>query len=214
MVRSVVNCLLLVCLGMILACGGAGAGGTDQAYITSVYPCKAAPGDTVTMKGSFGSGGSPVVSIGGTSVVLDSWGRTTIVFKMPAGASGKVTVTDANGSATSSDTCSAGAPAAVNEVEPNDDINGTDATPDLSNHIMTGVLSSESDRDHFYVTCLPGPFTYTVNLSPRVVGIIYVNGTGVALDGSGNATINGVGDAKLFGLTGGTGAYTLTVTQN
>jgi len=132
---------------------------------------------------------------------------------MPAGVSGQVQVTDAKGSDTSADTCYAGTPAAVAEVEPNDNINGTDATMELANHIMTGTLSTVADKDHFQVDCLPSG-AYTVNVSPRVVGTIYVNGAAVALDGSGSATIQGNGVSKLIGLTGGTGSYTITVTKN
>jgi len=103
------------------------------------------------------------------------------------------------------------APTVVSEIEPNEDTNGANATPMGGQVQATGTLSSAGDRDHFLRTCFMTGARYSVTVQPRVVGVVYVNGTAVTLDAAGRGEFLATGDPQLFGLTGGTGAYAMTI---
>lgn len=104
-----------------------------------------------------------------------------------------------------------GADTPVPEIEPNEDINGADATPMGPRTQGTGTLAGILDRDHFRRDCFMPGATYSVTINPPIVGAVFVNGVGVALDGSGRGTFQATDHSQLFGLTGGNGAYTMTI---
>ena len=79
--------------------------------------------------------------------------------------------------------------------------------------IANGTLANVGDKDHFWMNCIVAR-SYTVTVSPRVVGVVYVDGVGVNLDANGRGTFSGlgrIGGRVLVGITGGTGNYTITV---
>lgn len=98
----------------------------------------------------------------------------------------------------------------VPEIEPNEDINGADATPMNKRSAGAGTLSSPADRDHFIRDCFIVGARYSVTVSPRIVGTVFVNGVGIPLDAAGRGEFVATANV-LFGLTGGTGAYTMTL---
>lgn len=104
-----------------------------------------------------------------------------------------------------------GADTPVPEIEPNEDINGTDATPMGPRTQGTGTLTGVFDRDHFRRDCFMPGATYSVTINPPIVRTVFVNGVGVVLDGSGRGTFQATDHSQLFGLTGGTGTYTMTI---
>lgn len=206
----------LTAVSVILACGG--LGGADSAIeIFYVDHCKAAIGENVTIKGvHFGAtqGNRGRVSVNGVPCTIVSWSATEIVATVPAGAtSGDLVVINDEGADERYTGFEVGARTPVAEIEPNDAVDGSDATDVGMNESGTGTLASASDRDHFKFGCIQENPSYKIKVSPRVVGVVYVAGSPVTLDPNGEAILppNIVGTA-LIGLTGATGAYTLSVT--
>ncbi len=207
----------------ITACLGGSAGHCNDAQITtnpditSIDPCKAGPGEDITINGNnfFGTQGAGYVRIGGVQATVKSWSNRTIVATVPAGtAGGVVTVTNEDRVVSNADdSIVIGARTAVPESEPNDSINGGDATDTGMDQTGSGTLANVGDKDHFLMNCiLPRP--YTVTVSPRVVGVVYVDGVAVNLDANGVGVFSGLlrsGRRVLVGLTGGTGNYTISV---
>lgn len=220
--RFVRTSLGLIALTTCLACfGGDCDNDKDDDYnygpvpvITSVVPCAALPGETVTIQGA-NLLGVTVVTIGGEAATLISKTGTTIQARISdnaTNATNSVFVGALGGSAYGS--LKVLTNTAVPEVEPNDDVNGADATNTLSERVMTGSLSSPVDRDHFRVDCLDPARTYKLKVTPATISPVYVNGGAVALDANGEATIPSGLAIRLIGLTGHTGAYTVTLTPN
>lgn len=219
-VRSVVLTLAFL---SITACLGGSAGNCSDARITTdpqvtqLDPCKAAPGEDITINGQsfFSNQGSGYVRVGGVQAAVKSWSNSQIVATVPAGTSGGVvTVTNDDRVVSNADqSIVIGARTAVLESEPNDSINGGDATDTGMDQTGNGTLANVGDKDHFWMNCIVAR-SYTVTVSPRVVGVVYVDGVGVNLDANGRGTFSGlgrIGGRVLVGITGGTGNYTITV---
>jgi hypothetical protein len=207
-----------------LACfGGSGTqcnGDTPIATspeISEFLPCKAAIGEDVVILGShfFAEQGSGYVAINGVHCPVKSWTYTRIVATVPAGAtSGQLTVTNSDRVGVPADeTIEIGPRTPVAEIEPNDAIDGINATIAGRNQGATGSLSSAADRDHFTFDCIHRR-NYRLKLTPRVVGTVYLNGDAVTLDANGEAVIDGrvySSQDLLVGITGGTGAYAISI---
>lgn len=102
-------------------------------------------------------------------------------------------------------------PPPTDEIEANDAIDGSDATPLGACRTGTGTLLGAADRDHWsFQVNRAGNFEVTVVPDSRV-NSIFVNGAPVPLV-AGKATIAVQSGAKtIIGLTGGNGGYTLEV---
>lgn len=176
------------------------------------WPCVLMPGTTITVYASRPGVVSTANFAGGGAIPTN---RTPTSFDLvvPAGAaSGSIFFTDSYGRQVgNTHPITVGPDTVVPESETNDDVNGADATPMGGRTQGSGTLSSVADRDHFLRTCFMSGARYSVTVQPRVVGVVYVNGTGVPLDASGRGEFLATGDPQLFGLTGGTGAYTMTI---
>ena len=221
-VRQVIStigvCTAFACFGG----NGTSCSADDDLLLTdpeldSLWPCKAAPGEDVVITGSdfFAAQGTGYVRINGTVATVKSWSDTRIVVTVHAGAtSGPVTVTNSDGEVSfQSPDLEIGVRTPVPEVEPNDSINGGDATPVGRNEAGTGTLSNVADKDHFRFDCIHKAF-YKVKVTPPVVSTVYVDGVGISLDANGEGNFNGsavTAESVLIGLTGGTGAYSVTV---
>jgi hypothetical protein len=218
------NVVLFVAYLSTVACfGGSGTTCTGDEpivrdpNITVIDPCKANVGEDITITGSnfFSTQNSGYVRIGGVIATVKSWSGTKIVATVPAGTTdGVVTVTNSDsGSSNTDKTLIIGPRTAVPENEPNDSINGSNATDTGYEQTGSGALSDVGDKDHFMINCLFA-HAYTLTLTPRVVGVVYVDGVAVPLDNTGKAIISGLGRPNgriLVGLTGGTGSYTISV---
>lgn len=179
------------------------------------WPCVAQPGQRVTF---YGTNLSAVQSVRGAlgmnyRVVMST--GTSLTVEIPAGAqSGTVTFSDFFFRTVAFADMTVGAETVVPEAEPNDDINGADATPMGLNREASGTLATVSDRDHFRRDCFHAGSSYTVRVSPSVVGTVFIQGVAVNLDGSGTGTFTATGASQVIGLTGGTGNYTITFGLN
>lgn len=184
----------------------------ELAGVRGHWPCVVLPGTTITVYGSKLGVVSLVDFVGGGTTPTN---RTPTSFDLvvPAGsASGPITFKDIYGRQVGgTHPITVGPDTVVPEAETNDDVNGADATPMGGRTQGSGTLSSVADRDHFRRTCFMTGARYIVTVQPRVVGVVYVNGTGVPLDASGRGEFLATGDPQLFGLTGGTGTYTMTI---
>lgn len=184
----------------------------QTAGVRGHWPCVLMPGTTTTVYGSK----LDVVwsaSMGVNGVQITNRTSTSFDLVIPAGAtSGSVVFSDLYGRQVgNTHPITVGPDTVVPESETNDDVNGADATPMGGRTQGSGTLSSVADRDHFRRTCFMTGARYSVTVQPRIVGVVYVNGTGVPLDASGRGEFLATGDPQLFGLTGGTGAYTMTI---
>lgn len=205
---------LTVAMLVVLACSG---NYTSQNGFFLADRCRVDVGDELLIRtqsvypdgASVSIDGHPATIVGQDSSSL----RVTVPAGVAAGAGKRVTVH--NGAvevATGSVTIGATTPAT--ETEPNDNVDGIDATfvRDM-NWEATGNLSSFADKDHFEFDCVSSSFQYEIFVNPPGAGQVFVNGQAVALDGTGkgvfrNASANG---KCLVGITGGTGNYTITL---
>ncbi len=211
-----------LCVLVLSACAGCPGGeidlGEGPPVITGLGPCRAMPGDFVDIHGARLNGaGGETVRFNGIEATVVTETPYGLRAKVPPGAtSGKVTVSNRNGTSTSTKDFEVGIDLPVPEVEPNDDINGGNATMVEPFTTGTGTLATPSDKDHFSWDCIVQSATYRIKLTPRVVGVVFVNGTATALDANGEAFVRGGlnGAPMIFGLTGGTGAYSLSLTYD
>lgn len=170
------------------------------------------PGTTITVYGNK-LGVVSTANFAGAGATPTNRTPTSFDLVVPAGAvSGSITFTDIYGRQVgNTHPITVGPDTVVPESETNDDVNGADATPMGGRTQGSGTLSSVADRDHFLRTCFMSGARYSVTVQPRVVGVVYVNGVGVPLDAAGRGEFLATRDPQLFGLTGGTGAYTMTI---
>ncbi len=207
-------CSTLACFGG--SCSDDGPVVVTDPSVSEVIPCKAAVGEDVVILGSkfFAAQGRGYVRINGMLAPVKSWEDRRIVATVPAGATtGPITVVNDDGgsSGPSSESLEVGARFTVPEIEPNDSVNGGDATPVGRNMEAAGTLANVGDKDHFRFDCIHDRF-YKIKVSPPLVSVVYVNGSAVPLT-LGEGTINGtpLADTIVVGLTGGTGNYTVSI---
>lgn len=203
-------------LAASLACVGKKTtipGGDDPAKADELLRCAAEPGRVVTISGSNLSDGigSGRVNFNGATIVPDHVSNTEVDFTVPAGAvSGPVTYTCLNGTTAPLNLrVLTGDP--VDEVEPNDITSGADAVQMLGELVANGTLSSTFDKDHYKFICLDTRRRIRIQVSPRVVSVLYLDGLSVPLDVDGVYSTTITKDDLLIGLTGGTGAYNLSI---
>lgn len=178
---------------------------TPQPLISEVAPCDGAVGDTVTIFGAFLSNG-PSVQFNGVAATITSATAGKIVVTVPPGAtSGNIRVLTSGGIANKDFTVGTMPP--VPEVEPNDNVDCSNATAFECK--ASGTLANVGDKDHFKRMSLAGG-QYRITLTPTVVTTVFVDGTGVNLT-NGTAVIQVAAGDICIGLTGGTGAYVLRV---
>lgn len=212
--RKVPVVLFLASLIVVAACAGFGQEETSfvpPPGISTVEPCVAAVGETVHIKGFFPGSLSPIIRFGATAATIVSSDSSHITVTVPVGAGAGVTAVSPTGSS-GVVAFSVGTRVTVPEVEPNDSVAGADATSATTNRSGSGVLSDVSDKDHFVFDCLRSK-SFRVVVSPAgTVGTVFVDGVGHPLDAGGKtASIAFATDTALVGLTGGTGAYTVSL---
>lgn len=181
--------------------------------LRGMWPCIGPIGTEVTV---YSTNASPAasVSVGGRAAFFTARTTKSLTFNVPTGgATGPIVAHDAFGRASGQtpEQFVVGNDDPVQEVEPNEDINGGDATPMFQRTRGLGNLANPADRDHFLRNCFMVGGRYSVTVTPRVVGTVFVNGTGVPLDANGRGEFNASHMSMLFGLTGGTGPYTMTI---
>jgi len=210
--------IVLVAAASVLACfGGAGDDEDFLPQITALNHCKAPVGDQLIIDGgNFRSAqGLGQVEISGKSCPIVSWTSNRIVCTVPAGAtSGSLVVRNDGLDAVTFPDFVVGTRTPVTEVEPNDDINGANATSVEGNEEGTGVLGGVFDKDHFHFHCIFNLAEYTIKVTPRVVDTVYVNGIGFPLDVNGECALTeprAVNRRLLVGITDGSGAYSISV---
>lgn len=211
----------LVSLAVILACGGNSEDlfGNPLPTVFRIYPCQGVVGDEITIEGTGMNGPNEKVFVGTTQATVVSHTATRIVIKAPGGTDGRINVSNTYGNSYSPHVFEHG-PNSVAEIENNDNIDGSNATL-VPCAQATGNLDNVTDRDHFIFECImsptrvTAPFYYRLIVDPPVVRTVYIDGNAVTLNASGNAEYlrskPTSGNRLLVGLTGGTGAYTLTI---
>lgn len=188
--------------------------GDKDAVVEGFNPPRGVAGDNITIYGrDLNTAGTATVTFNGVPATIVSTNDSAIVVQVPAGASnGELRFANATVNTAVGDFF-VGAPGSVPEVEPNDAINGADATLDAGTQNCTGTLSSVADKDHFrFQSLIPGHI-YRIKVNPKVVGVVYVNGAAVTLDSSGEADYTNQNETMIVGLTGGTGDYTVTISR-
>lgn len=204
-------------LPVLFACGGGGIDIGGPPSIGMWEPCIGMPGDFVTIYGSNFQDAKNTTSVefNGTKATVLTYlvggSLNGIRVKIPPGAtSGKVKITTENGSATSLDDYTVGLKVPVPEIEPNED-NPTATAMDKMTQ-GTGTLGTPSDRDHFRRECMIPGHKYKVKVTPRLVGVVYVDTVGKTLDANGEVIIIAPFTGKtVVGLTGASGSYTVDI---
>lgn len=213
-VRAKTFGLVLTCT-VILGCFGGGSDvfGNPEPEVYGFFPCSALPGEEVTIAGLHfdAPGSAPSVLFDGTpATTIVSRSATRIVVLVPAGGGdGPIRVSNTIGFADSFENFTYGG-TTVPEIEPNDDINGVDATPVPTSGKCSGNLSSVADKDHFRIGCMDVNTDYIIKVSP-VISPIYINGAPYNPNAAGEVTLDPSGNNILIGLTGATGAYSVSV---
>jgi len=213
---------VVMAVGLLASMACFGGSSEDGVILTSptvgmFRPCKAAVGEDVVIQGSrfFATQGTGYVRINGQQCPVKSWSDTVIKITVPPGATtGPLSVANSDALGDTGDTFEVGTRTPVAEHEPNDAVDGSNATDTKRDQAGAGTLSSVADKDHFKIRCIIPSEWYTLTLTPRVVGVIYLDGVARTLNAAGTLQINGSdvkGSYLLVGLTGGTGFYTLKV---
>lgn len=203
-------------LASSLACLGGSCDDSDTLLnhpipdITEVLPCAALPGEEVRI---VGSNLSQNVLIGGKPVTVVSYGASAMVVRVAndASGSGGVLMSAVGGVDTYPFTILTGVAKA--EIEPNDDVNGADATDTNGERKGSGSLATTNDRDHFRIDCMDPAASYKIKVTPATFGPVYVNGSAVALDANGEGVLSSGTQVRVIGFTGHQGAYSFEVTK-
>lgn len=208
-----------IALTVIFGCVGGGdtdVFANDKPVIYAIYPCIGTAGDTVDIVGKNlrGVGGSlpPTVDLNGVAGTVNAFTNAKVSFSVPGGGTNsKVHLSNTIGQDSSFTTFIYQGRQTIHEVEPNDDINGVNATHVGKHPTADGTLSSAADKDHFLFDCIEAGISYKLKITPRVVGTIYLDGVAVAVDAVGFAHFQGtrLNTLALIGLTGGVGNYSL-----
>lgn len=213
---------LLVAVVVIGACfGGGGNDGANSPTLYCTYPPKGLAGDQVTLDGVFPDDPTFPIQVGfssseqtfGTQAQIVSKTTERIVVRVPAGSGASYIHVRNQFGMTQSRRFTYGAQTDVAEIEPNDAIDGSDATVAGLNIKAHGILSNPLDKDHFHFDGLCADWNMVLTITPRVVSVVYINGQpyNVAADGTVKFkppldTLDGDGKA-VIGITGATGAY-------
>ena len=194
-------------LAVLVVGGCAGGGGLATVLaaikISGFEPLKATAGSIIKLFGTgFLSGSAPTVTVAGVPVKVKSITDTEMEIEAPAGVSGPIKVSNGTSTASSTGSFESNAPTVVNEVEPNNDPSGSNATHDGGNRIVAGVLSSVDDRDFYtFDDVVPG-VRYVLQLTPRVVDTVTVDGVTEIVDAVGQLTFRPSNKNVLIGLGG------------
>lgn len=220
-ILTVRNLAAVVAAGTILACSPLDCDNDDSSSsvpppepvsIRGFWPCIGPAGSQVTI---FRTPQAPVsfrFGLGFANVTNST--ATSVVATVPADAiTGPIAAVDSflRTVGSSAEPFTVGTDDPVPEIEPNEDINGADATPMGPRTRGTGQLSGTADRDHFRRGCFITGARYSVMVSPRVTDTVFVNGLSVPLDGAGRGEFIATANSLLFGMTNGDGAYTMTI---
>jgi len=204
-----------VAVSVILACGGNDSG---QGGFFDTDHCRVDVGDELLIATFSDYPYGPSVTIDGIAAPIVGQNRQLVRVKVPAGVSAgankRVIVRNGVVEVTPSGSVTIGATNPVSETEPNDNVDGLDATfvTDM-NWEATGNLSNFADKDHFEFDCVSKTFDYEIMVNPPAAGQVFVNGSAVILDATGKGTFrNGSANGKcLVGITGGVGNYTISL---
>jgi len=220
--KSIPGVLAFVALGTCMACLGGNCEGDDNSSsslpppvpvtIRGFWPCIGPAGTQVTVFRTPNTLSS--IMFAGVLAQSSNPTETSVVATVPTHAvTGSVSVVDGalRNQGVSSEPFTVGIDDLVPEIEPNEDINGADATPMGPRTRGTGTLNGPGDRDHFRRGCFMTGARYWVTVTPRVTDTVFVNGTGVALDANGRGEFVAAANSLLFGMTGGNGDYTMTI---
>ncbi len=213
------SAVLLIAVMSISACfAGAGVDDDKRPVFQCAYPCTGQPGDQITVDGlnfNLDPAFPADILIGGKKATVVSRTNDRMVVIVPPGTGhGFIFASSRFGQSTLGGDFTYGAQTVVAEVEPNDSVDGANATLVGANTEASGSLSSPQDKDHFKFDCLCANRYMRLTITPRVVPVIYINGTAHAVGA------NGVVDfiappsfldnsQALIGVTGATGNYTL-----
>jgi len=205
---------LAFAFAVILACSG---NETSQGGFYVADRCRVDVGDELllTTLSTYPNGASVTIDGKPATVLGQISGRIRV--SVPPGVSagtGKRVVVRNGAVEVGAGTVTIGATNPTTETEPNDNVDGLDATfvRDM-NWEATGALSSFADKDHFEFDCIAHSIEYEIFVSPPGAGQVFVNGQAVTLDGTGKGTFRNASanDKCLVGITGGTGNYTITL---
>lgn len=211
LVRSLALGLALL---ILLACSG---NMTSQGSYFYQDRCRVDVGDDLLLwtQSDYPDGAN--VTIDGKSATITDQDRGKLRVTVPAGVSagaGKRVQVRNGVVLVSEGTVTIGVTTPTSETEPNDDVDGLDATfvRDM-NWEATGNLSSFADKDHFEFDCITRGLQYEISVQPPGAGQVFVNGQAVALDGTGKGVFNNASanNKCLVGITGGTGNYKITL---
>ncbi|MCG9895739.1 MAG: hypothetical protein MH204_09715 [Fimbriimonadaceae bacterium] len=170
------------------------------------------PGQPLRVYGTLDSGTD--VFFGATVASLIRRNATaSIDVTVPAGAtSGDLTAASALLGTSSPFPYTVGTLTTVAEVEPNDDVDGVNATAAGNNRVLSGTLSSATDADHFTLGCLEGKIMRLTVTGTAPITSVFINGVERTLT-AGSADIFPTNNT-LIGLTGAAGTYNITITPN
>lgn len=180
--------------------------------VRGFWPCIGPPGTSVRVFGSYMPSVQTVTFGGGVSRETTNRQTTSADVTVPVGATTSTLLMYDFYSrliGTSPDPFTVGDDTVVPEIEPNED--NPAATPMGPRTRGSGTLANVADRDHFERMCFMVGARYSVFVQPPVVGVVYVNNLPVTLDASGRGEFNATAKSLVFGLTGATGAYQMTI---
>jgi hypothetical protein len=211
--------LAFLCMTAVFGCGGGSCPGDSDSSannfelitMTGIEPCVVAPGSTVRVYGSFVPPVETFRFAPSNPATVTSQTASHADLVVPAGVvSGSLTASRSMPNGFGSTSYTVGTLVSVAEVEPNEAIDGSNATPVGNNRTATGNLANPGDADHFRFGCVQNK-QLRVTLNPPLVGNVFVNGTSVMLT-AGSGTFTATTSEIVVGLVGGTGDYTLTIT--
>jgi hypothetical protein len=206
---------LAMTIAIILGCGGGGPEGTNSINIIEGVSARIAPPDSIVkFQTTFLLNTPPIVRINDVTVENVSVSGNVVSFQIPAEitpGNKKVRVYSGTDGLGQFD-LTIGEVVAVEEVEPNDLSDGSNATPVPIEMKAKGELSSVSDRDFFMFGSLYPNLKYRVLVTPQgTAGNVTVNGKPVALSGVGEGLFQPTSNVAQIGLSQGEGSYTVVI---
>lgn len=204
----------LICLVSVIGCAGSGSdddGLASTINISAIEPCIVTPGSNLRVYGDFSA---PINTFffqtGGNASIISQEANLANV-RVPAGTtSGTLTASRTSPSGLGTYAYTVGSLVSIPEVEPNEAVDGSNATLAGNNRRVTGVLADAADADHFRFSCMENK-SMRVTVTPAIVTEVIVNGNTILLVG-GTGTFTSTTDSMVLGLVNGVGSYSVAIT--
>lgn len=202
---------MCLCLAVI-GCGGSSCDSDEVVpIIEAIEPCVVAPGQPLSIYGiRLADSSAPDVSFsgGGTATLVSSSADKVVANVPTTTTSGSLELKTRAGAAYFN--YEVGTLVEIEELEPNDAADFSNATLVGVNRKIIGAISAAGDKDFFRLGCLAKKKIRMTISGPAVINEVTINGAAFPIT-EGKVEFNAIGDV-VFSVAGTVGNYEINIT--